>query len=173
MKFLKSLVSFVLLSSVSGDLIGWNRLSGSVTRNSNVLNRINISKPMPILDQYINHFGKNSRVELQYLLRSKRIETTRWRNKKVLSILVFFEITKEIVPSSNIPNYTVQSCLISYDSAAAAAAAAVLPQRRRGRLEDVEGRDRRRRRIRSQTQTPRRNLSNGLQWRQPGGRRMP
>ena len=60
------IVAFIGSFSVNADLIGWNRLSGSVTRASKGISTIIIGgngRSSSLLDQYIEHFGIDESAE--------------------------------------------------------------------------------------------------------------
>ena len=86
MKFITIFATLVSmkLSLVFGDLIGYNRLSGSVNRAVQRQYRRSISEPKSAWDQYVAHFGKTkSRQALQELIKLKR-KQYRQSNKHVL-----------------------------------------------------------------------------------------
>ena len=69
--------------SVDADLIGWNRMSGSVSRSKKVVSMIKSGGPASPLDQYIKHFGKTrSYKALKELIKLKRMENKLYNDSK-------------------------------------------------------------------------------------------
>ena len=82
---------FVILaiigSLVDADLVGWNRLSGSVSRSQKVISMVKSGgRPASTLDQYIQHFGATKSYKaLKKLIRIKQMENKMYnKNKDVL-----------------------------------------------------------------------------------------
>ena len=80
-----SLFTIIALTvlSVDADLIGWNRLSGSVSRSQKVVSMVKSPGPSSPLDQYIQHFGATrSYAALKELIRLKQMENKLYNNSK-------------------------------------------------------------------------------------------
>jgi len=73
----------LMCSSVGADLVGWNRLSGSVSRSKKVVSMVKSDGTASPLDQYIKHFGKTrSHIALKELIRIKRMESKLYNDSK-------------------------------------------------------------------------------------------
>ena len=73
----------VMCFSVNADLVGWNRLSGSVLRSNKVVSMVKSGGTPSPLDQYIKHFGKTrSHKALKELIRITRRENKLYQDSK-------------------------------------------------------------------------------------------
>ena len=69
--------------SVDADLIGWNRLSGSVSRSEKVVSMVKSGGISSPLEQYIKHFAKTrSYKELKELIKLSMIDGTIYSTNK-------------------------------------------------------------------------------------------
>ena len=69
--------------SVDADLIGWNRLSGSVSRSTKMVSMVKLGGTKSPLDQYIKHFGKTrSQKALKELIKLKLRQNKLYNDSK-------------------------------------------------------------------------------------------
>ena len=78
-----TIIALICFSSVDADLVGWNRLSGSVSRSKKVVSMVQSGGIASPLDQYIKHFGKTrSHKALKELIKLKRMENQLYNDSK-------------------------------------------------------------------------------------------
>lgn len=76
-------IIILMCFSVDADLVGWNRLSGSVSRSKKVVSMVKSGGIASPLDQYIKHFGKTrSHKALKELIKLKRMENKLYNDSK-------------------------------------------------------------------------------------------
>ena len=76
-------IIILMCFSVDADLVGWNRLSGSVLRSNKVVSMVKSGGTPSPLDQYIKHFGKTrSYKALKELIRITRRENKLYQDSK-------------------------------------------------------------------------------------------
>ena len=78
-----TIIALICFSSVDADLVGWNRLSGSVLRSQKVVSMVQSGGIASPLDQYIKYFGKtSSHKALKELIKLKRMENKLYADSK-------------------------------------------------------------------------------------------
>ena len=78
-----TIIALICFSSVDADLVGWNRLSGSVLRSQKVVSMVKTGGTTSPLDQYIKYFGKTrSHKALKELIKLKRMDNKLYADSK-------------------------------------------------------------------------------------------